>query len=42
MKDRADVCGVPSSMEEDEMYFHSDDELLGEGDSLSQGSLDTR
>ncbi|XP_030920877.1 otoferlin-like [Geospiza fortis] len=29
-------------MEEDEMYFHSEDELLGEGDSLSQGSLDTR
>lgn len=29
-------------MEEDEMYYHSEDELLGEGDTLSQGSLSTR
>ncbi|KAM7118824.1 otoferlin isoform 1-T1 [Ciconia maguari] len=28
-------------MEEDEMYYHSEDELLGEGDTLSQGSLNT-
>ncbi|XP_048372576.1 otoferlin isoform X2 [Sphaerodactylus townsendi] len=25
--------------EENEMYYHSDDELLGEGDTISQGSL---
>ncbi|PKU34347.1 otofhypothetical protein [Limosa lapponica baueri] len=31
-----------SRMEEDEMYYHSEDELLGEGDTLSQGSLNTR
>lgn len=32
----------PRRMEEDEMYYHSEDELLGEGDTLSQGSLSTR
>lgn len=33
---------TPCRMEEDEMYYHSEDELLGEGDTLSQGSLSTR
>ncbi|XP_074845153.1 otoferlin isoform X2 [Carettochelys insculpta] len=28
--------------EEDDMYYHSEDELLGEADTLSQGSLNTR
>lgn len=28
--------------EEDEMYYHSDDELLREGDTISQGSLNAR
>ncbi|KAM9156400.1 LOW QUALITY PROTEIN: otoferlin [Pangshura tecta] len=27
--------------EEDDMYYHSEDELLGEADTLSQGSLNT-
>ncbi|KAG8122975.1 hypothetical protein E2320_018411, partial [Naja naja] len=28
--------------EDDELYYHSDDELLGEGDTISQGSLNAR
>lgn len=42
--ERHSLCIATCScrQEEDEMYYHSDDELLGEGDTISQGSLNAR